>query len=174
MESRAHFVGNVIAENKGGMYLQRSEIIAENNTVWQDWKFLEDKESLGPSYFSGNVLKGPVGPIEARVTFEGNMVGSSVGDGSRIPVADIFLDDALSGEILSLSFNAQTYSTVLKTAEPLPSDLAGRPVRLSEDHEDGQYRVIKSSGGRQMEVWGAVKAHYFRRLTPSMLFAPLL
>ena len=158
MESRAHFVGNVIAENKGGMYLQRSEIIAENNTVWQDWKFLEDKESLGPSYFSGNVLKGPVGPIEARVTFEGNMVETSVGDGSRIPVADIFLDDALSGEILSLSFNSQTYSTVLKTAEPLPSDLAGRPVRLSEDHEDGQYRVIKSSGGRQMEVWGAVKA----------------
>ena len=157
MESRAHLLGNVIAENYGGMYLQRSEIIAENNTVWQDWKFIEDKASLGPSYFSGNVLKGPVESIEARVTFEGNMVEASVGDARRSPVADIFLDDAVSGGVESLSFNAQTLTTVLTTVEPLPANLAGRPVRLSEDHEDGQWRVIKSSHGRHLEVWGSVK-----------------
>ena len=157
MESRAHLVGNVIAENYGGMYLQRSEIIAENNTVWQDWKFIEDKASLGPSYFSGNVLKGPAGSIEARVTFERNMVEPSVADAGRLPIEDIFLDDAISGAVLSLSFNSQSLTTVLKTAEPLPEDLAGRPVRLSEDHDGGQWRVIKSSHGRQLEVWGAVR-----------------
>src|SRR6185503_8662165 len=36
MESRVTFRDNLITENQGGFYLQRSEIVAERNTVWQD------------------------------------------------------------------------------------------------------------------------------------------
>jgi parallel beta-helix repeat protein len=73
MESRVILSNNIIAENKGGMYLQRSEISATNNTVWQDYRFIEYKEGLGPSRFEGNILKGPVDAFEAPVTFKGNM-----------------------------------------------------------------------------------------------------
>ncbi|MCZ6673246.1 MAG: hypothetical protein O7C75_09945, partial [Verrucomicrobia bacterium] len=160
MESRVHFTNNVIAENNGGMYLQRSEIIAENNTVWQDWKFLEDKESLGPSYFTGNVLKGPVGDMEARVSFHGNMMESQINDDARIEVSDIFIDDAVSGEFDVIDFNSVTFTTVIKTSKRLPSkvDLANRSVRISEDHDGGQWRVIKSAKGNQLVIWGALTA----------------
>ncbi|MCB1123126.1 MAG: right-handed parallel beta-helix repeat-containing protein [Verrucomicrobiae bacterium] len=157
MESRAHFIGNLVTENYGGMYLQRSEIVAENNTVWQDWKFVEDKENLGPSYFTGNILKGPVGPVEARVTFKGNMVESKVKDSNRIQVSDIFIQDAVSGEIESVTFDWNTCTTTLKTTRNLPGNLVNRPVRLSQDHDGGQWRVIKSSQGNELVVWGALK-----------------
>lgn len=160
MESRVHFTNNVIAENNGGMYLQRSEIIAENNTVWQDWKFLEDKESLGPSYFTGNVLKGPVGDMEARVSFHGNMMESQINDDARIEVLDIFLDDSVSGEIESIDFDWETYATVFKVSKRFSSrvDLANRSVRISEDHNGGQWRVIQSAKGNQLVIWGALTA----------------
>lgn len=160
MESRVDFKNNVIAENKGGMYLQRSEMTVENNTVWQDWKFLEDKDTLGPSRFTGNVLKGPVGDIEANVSFHGNMMESKVKDDARIEVSDIFIDDAVSGEIESIYFDRETYTTVFKLSKRLPSrmDLAKRPVRISQDHDGGQWRVIKSAKGDELVIWGALTA----------------
>ena len=160
MESRVHFKGNVIAENWGGMYLQRSEMIVENNTIWQDWKFLEDKDTLGPSKFTGNVLKGPVGDIEANVSFHGNMMEPKVKDDARIEVSDIFLNDSISGEIESIRFDWNTYTTVFKLSKRLPSrpNLANRSVRISEDHDGGQWRVIKSAKGNELVIWGALTA----------------
>lgn len=160
MESRVHFTDNIIAENYGGMYLQRSEMIVENNTVWQDWKFLEDKDTLGPSKFTGNVLKGPVGDIEANVSFHGNMMESKVKDAARIEVSDIFENDAVSGEFGTIRFDRETYTTVIKTTKRLPSkvDLANRSVRISDDHDGGQWRVIKSAKGNELVIWGALTA----------------
>ena len=78
MESRVELTDNLIARNKGGLYLQRSEITAKRNTVWQDWRFLEDKDTLGPSVFTGNIFKGPDGDMEANATFTRNMIDADV------------------------------------------------------------------------------------------------
>jgi len=160
MESRVHFTNNIIAENIGGMYLQRSEIVAENNTVWQDWKFIEDKDTLSPSHFTGNVLKGPVGDVEARVSFRGNMMESKVKDSARIEVSDIFIDDGVSGEFEVISFDSETNTTVMKTSKRLPSkmDLVNRSVRIDDDHEGGQWRVIKFAKGNELVIWGSLVA----------------
>ena len=160
MESRVHFKGNLIAENKGGFYLQRSEMTVENNTIWQDWMFLEDKPSLGPSVFKGNILKGPAGDVEARVSFERNMMESTVPGSGTIPVKDVFVDDSLSGEIVSTRFDYANNTTIFETKKALPrkGDLVNRCVRISQDHDGGQWRVVKSAKGNQLVIWGHLRA----------------
>jgi hypothetical protein len=162
METRARLVHNVIAENAGGFYLQRSEITADQNTVWQDWRFVEDKASLGPSRFTGNILKGPFGPVEARVTFAGNMAEAAVPGGPHRPVADVFLDDAVRGELADLRFDPVTMTTTLVTREPLPAggdDYTGRAVRATDNlGKGGQWRVIARASGREIVLWGRLDA----------------
>lgn len=177
METRARFAHNVIAENAGGFYLQRSEMDVERNTVWQDWQFVEDKASLGPSRFAGNVLKGPAGPVEARVSFAGNMAEAKVPGGPHRAVEDIFLEDAVAGELVDLRFDAATCTTTLTTKAPLPSgvNLAGRAVRMADNlAKGGQWRVIARAEGRELVIWGRLDAvtktpkffHILRTFTP--------
>lgn len=159
METRAHFSGNLVVDNKGGFYLQRSEITADHNTVWQDWRFVEDKPSLGPSRFENNILKGPAGPVEARVSFDHNMAESSVPGGRHIEVKDIFLDDGVTGEITGIHFDPVTSTTTVTTRSPLPAgDYARRPVRLSDGAKDGQWRAIVRASGNEILVWGRIEA----------------
>ncbi len=161
MESRARFTDNVIAENAGGFYLQRSEIVAERNTVWQDWRFVEDKASLGPSRFIGNILKGPAEAVEARVTFTGNMAGGDVPGGPHRPVEDVFLADGVRGELASLHFDPETMTTVLVTKERLPPgvDYAGRAIKLADNlARGGQWRVVSVAEGSKILIWGRLDA----------------
>jgi len=160
METRARFAHNLFAENGGGFYLQRSEITAERNTIWQDWRFLEDKPSLGASRFTGNVLKGPAGAMEARVTFERNAAEASVPGGPHLAVADIFVEDGLAGDLTNLRFDPVTCVTTLTTKAPLPAgvDLAGRQVRMSDSPKGGQWRVIARAAGQEIVVWGRLDA----------------
>jgi len=159
METRARFADNLIAENLGGFYLQRSEIIAERNTIWQDWCFLEDKPSLGPSRFTGNILKGPAGPVQARVTFAHNAAERSVPGGPHLAVADLFVDDAVQGELTDLRFDAATCTTTVTTAAPLPSGLNGRALRMADNRaKGGQWRVIARADGHEIVLWGRLDA----------------
>jgi len=160
METRARFSHNLITENAGGFYLQRSEVYAERNTVWQEWQFVEDKPSLGPSQMIGNILKGPAGPIEARVTFTGNMTETSVPGGPHLAVVDSFLDDAVAGELTSLRFDPMTLTTTVTTMAALPSgaNLVGRPIRMRDGERGGQWRVIARANGREIVLWGRLDA----------------
>lgn len=161
METRARFAHNVIAENAGGFYLQRSEIQADRNTVWQDWRFLEDTPTLGPSRFTGNVLKGPVAAVEARVSFLNNMAEATVPGGPHEEVFDLFEDDAIRGELVDLRFDSVTFTTVVTTKDPLPPgvDLARRAIRMGDDlAKGGQWRVISCADGREIVLWGRLDA----------------
>jgi hypothetical protein len=160
METRARFAHNLFAENAGGFYLQRSEITAERNTIWQDWCFLEDKPSLGPSRFTGNILKGPAGPVEARVTFERNAADTSVPGGPHLPVVDIFQEDSLPGELTNLRFDPVTCLTTVTTKKPLPAgvNLSGRPIRMSDGPKGGQWRVIANAAGQEIVIYGRLDA----------------
>ena len=160
MESRATFRDNVITENQGGFYLQRSEIIAERNTVWQDWRFVEDKPSLGPSTFKGNILKGPLdGKVEVRASFLRNMAEPAVGGAYALPVTDVFLSDGVTGEIASLRYDPATFTTAVTTTEALaaPDRFTGRPVKFAKG-KSGQWCVIKSARAREFVVWGRLEA----------------
>jgi hypothetical protein len=156
MESRATFRHNLVTENTGGFYLQRSEIVAEQNTVWQDWRFVEDKATLGPSVFRGNILAGPMAAVEARLRFERNMAEAGVPGGPHLPVEDLYLEDGLTGALAKLTFDSRTFTTRLKTREPLPagSNLVGRPIRLGDGQRGGQWRVVASAAGDEITVWG--------------------
>jgi len=159
MESRATFRDNLITENQGGFYLQRSEIVAERNTVWQDWRFVEDKPSLGPSRFVGNILKGPLGgKIEARATLTRNMAEPTAGGADAIAVADIFEEDGTRGRIAAVRYDPRNFTTVISVANDLPAgaSLAGRLIGLKQG-KGGQWRVIKRASGRDLVVWGRLE-----------------
>lgn len=159
MESRVRFAHNIIAENEGGFYLQRSEITAERNTVWQDWNFVEDKPSLGASRFEGNILKGPNLNMEARATLTHNMAPSDVPGTGAVPVADVFENDEVRGDLTELHYDPATMTTVLTTAEPLPAglDLTSRQITFSDSlTKNGQWRVIARASGGRLVVWGRI------------------
>lgn len=161
METRARLSHNLVAENLGGVYLQRSEITAERNTIWQDWRFLEDKASLGASRFTGNIMKGPAGPVEARVTFVDNAAGPSVPGGPHLAVTDLFVDDAVRGELVDLRFDPVTCSTILTTKAPLPpgTDYATRQIQMMDNvSKKGQWRVIARASEREIVLWGRLDA----------------
>lgn len=160
METRARFTNNLITGNAGGFYLQRSEIVAERNTVWQEWQFLEDKPSLGPSRFVGNIFKGPTGSVESRrVTFAGNMAPASTPGGPHLPVEDIFVEDGVAGDLTGLQFDAVTCTTTVTTSQPLPAaDYVNRVVRMSDGRQGGQARVIARASGSEIVIWGRLDA----------------
>lgn len=159
MESRVRLAHNLIVANDGGLALERSEITAERNTVWQDWHFLEDKATLGPSRFTGNVLKGPAGLIEANVIFPGNMVEAGVAGPGNVAVADIFENDSVQGDITQTRYDAATMTTHLAAAQPLPdADYAGRAILIGAGAKDGQWRVIKRASDRSLVLWGRLRA----------------
>lgn len=159
MESRAVFRDNLITENQGGFYLQRSEITAERNTVWQDWRFVEDKPSLGPSRLVGNILKGPLaGKIDVRATLEHNMIEPAAGEADAVGVADVFASDEIAGKIAAVRFDPQMLATVITTAAELPAvALVGRPLGLNQG-KNSQWRVIQRAAGREIVVWGRLEA----------------
>jgi hypothetical protein len=160
MESRARFTDNLVTENEGGFYLQRSEIVAERNTIWQDWRFLEDKPSLGPSRFTGNILRGPLaGRVETRVTWQRNMAEPAVNAGDTLPVADVFAADGMAGKVAGVRFDAVRFITVVTAAAEFPpgGNWAGRPIGLGQG-KNMQWRVIKEvRGGRELVVWGRLE-----------------
>jgi hypothetical protein len=159
MESRATFRDNLITENQGGFYLQRSEIVAERNTIWQDWRFVEDKPSLGPSRFTGNILKGPLtGKVEARATLSHNMAEPVAGGSDAIAVADVFENDALAGKIAKVRYDAANLTTVITVTDPLvaSSSLTGRLIGLVQGR-NAQWRVIKQVRDREVTVWGRLE-----------------
>jgi hypothetical protein len=158
MEARAAWIDNVIAENHGGFYLQRSEIVAERNTVWQDWRFVEDKASLGPSRLIGNILRGPLGgPLEVRATLSRNMAEASAGGADRLEVADVFENDGLAGKILGIRYDAASFSTIVTLQEPLPRDSLGDRVAGFGRGASAQWRVIRHAAGREVSVWGRLE-----------------
>jgi hypothetical protein len=159
MESRATFRDNLITENHGGFYLQRSEIVAERNTVWQDWRFVEDKPTLGPSRFTGNILKGPLdGKIEARATLTRNMAEPGAGDAQAMAVKDVFENDGFTGKIVGTRYDPVTLCTYIKVADALPArgSLVGRLFGLQQGR-GAQWRVIKSAADREVVVWGRLE-----------------
>lgn len=158
MESRATFRDNLITENHGGFYLQRSEIVAERNTVWQDWRFAEDKPSLGPSRLTGNILKGPLGgQVEARAVLTHNMAEPAAGGTHTLPVADIFENDGVAGQIIRIRYDTTTFATIISVATDLPrTALAGRPIGLGQG-KNTQWRVIRRALGRELVVWGRLE-----------------
>ncbi len=155
MESRVQLTDNIIARNDGGLYLQRSEIIAKRNTVWQEWRFLEDKETLGPSVFTGNIFKGPNGPIEANVSFSRNMIDADVPGKDNLAVEDIFEDDGVEGEIAADHFDSKALTTVIDLTEPLPEDVdfTNRIVCV----DNGKWSVVKSASATQLVLWGRLR-----------------
>ena len=161
METRARLVDNLVAENAGGVYLQRSELELERNVIWQDWRFVEDKASLGPSRLAGNVLRGPAGPVNARVTFAGNRAPGDTPGGPHLPLPERFREDGLGGELVDLAFDRERGVTRLRTVAPLPAgaELAGRIVRVSDQPaRGGQWRVIAWADGRDLVLWGRLDA----------------
>jgi len=155
MESRVQLTDNIIARNDGGLYLQRSEVIAKHNTVWQDWRFLEDKETLGPSLFTGNILKGPAGPMEANATFTRNMVAPEVPGKDNLPVEDIFEGDGIEGEISADHFDSTGLTTVIDLTESLPEgvDFTNRIACVDKN----RWSVIKSASATQLILWGRLR-----------------
>lgn len=158
MESRATLTGNTVAANTGGVYFQRSEINARGNIIWQDWQFLENKPTLGPSHFADNIFIARPAALDAevRATFENNRTADSADDAGTL-----FAADGAKGRITAIAaYVAETFTTRLTLAEPLPTapgDYAGRVIRTGNNPGGGAWRVIKTASAREIIIWGRLE-----------------
>jgi hypothetical protein len=80
-----------------------------------------------------------------------------------VPIADVFVDDEVQGELAAVRYDAATMTTVLTTKQPLPSgvDFTRRPVTFADNLAKkngggGQWRVIAQASGNQIVVWGRI------------------
>jgi hypothetical protein len=149
MESRGEFINNTVAISNG-IYFQRSEIAILNNTIMENFLFVETKEGLQKGTISGNTIWGNFS-IMTDVTVENNNIRDGYkgeGNYSREPV---FKNDGfdLITEALSyqtLKFYTEAYDSRLNLS---PGSLVGRVV-----HAGGKWGVVRSNERHSVTVWG--------------------
>jgi hypothetical protein len=147
MEARGRFSNNISVENTG-IFFQRSEVEIVNNTILDDFRFAENKETLGPSLIKDNLIWSST-RLTADVRLEGNNLREPVPgaeNGSRQP---FFVGDSLRLEVESSSYDGQDFVTRLLLKEKAGGALTGRVVEWA-----GRYSVIAGSAGREIRVWG--------------------
>jgi len=152
METRAELTNNIVAENGGGLYLQRSEVVLRNNTVLQKVNFVEEKETVGPGVFVNNIFWGGL-DLNAKATVAYcNVKGGAQGVGN-VDRDPLFVEDGKKGQTRFKDHDGQRCSTMFEvTGSPglRANELAGRPIRLGEN-----WTTVKSNDASRIVVWGS-------------------
>lgn len=151
MESRALIENNIIAENPGGLHLQRSELVLRNNTIFDDLGYIEEKATVAPGILVNNILRGRVS-IQNKSTLDYcNVKGGFFGKGN-FDADPGFVDDGVQGTVRSRVADFGGFATKLAviTARLNPHDLAGRPIRVGDE-----WSVVKDNDEASITVWGS-------------------
>ncbi len=153
MESRAELVNNIVAGNNGGVYLQRSELVLRNNTILQDARFVEEKETVGPGNFVNNIFRGGF-DLKAKATVAYcNIEGGAPGSGN-LDSDPRFFEDGHRGQARAKEPDGQRFELTLERLNGptlRPNELAGRPVRLGES-----WTVVRTNDSSRFVVWGTL------------------
>lgn len=148
MESRALVEGNVAALNEG-FYIQRTEGTVLNNTILEDFIFIETKDSLRPSTFDGNIVWGSV-DYDTEATVTNSLFRDGFPGEGNIQGEPTFIDDVISANVISANYSKAEFQTRVLLSETLvPEDVQGRVVVA-----DGKWAVIKSATVNSVTLWG--------------------
>ncbi len=161
MESRVALKNNVIAENVGGVYLQRSTLLLVNNTILDDVYQTETKKGLIPGDYRNNIIRGYI-KLETEAALTYNNVGRGwEGEGNFFGDPK-FVNDGRKGKAVVTAFDRKHFITHLKPSKIGlgNEDYAGRVIRIGE-----KWGVIKSSGSRSLQVWGDYTRYGFSNVT---------
>jgi len=161
MESRVVLKNNVIAENVGNVYLQRSDILLVNNTILDGIYHTETKEGLVPGDYRNNIIRGLIKlDTEAALTY--NNVGRGWEGTGNFFGDPKFVSDGKQGKAVVTAFDSKHIVTHLapSNTDLGNEDYAGRVIRIGE-----KWGVVASSGSGLIQVWGDYTRSGFSDLT---------
>jgi len=149
MESRGEFVGNKLAHNNG-VYFQRSEVRVADNTILDNFLFIEAKEGLGKGIIENNLIWADYDQkVEADVK-NNNMLQVVEGNGNYSKEPQ-FIDDSMEITSMSTRYQRQIFCTSI-TASILnfnENQLVNRVVKVRN-----KWGVIKSNTANTISIWG--------------------
>ncbi len=149
MESRGEFVNNVVAHNTG-IYFQRCEVKIINNTIFDDFLFVETKEGLKPSLIQNNIIWASFDlqlPVKVQYCV---LKENHTGEGN------IFEFPSIESNWLEIDAISANYSRSTLLTEILVSDsdfpkngLTNRVLKAGD-----RWGVIHSNNENSLLVWG--------------------
>lgn len=148
MESRGEFIGNRLAQNNG-VYFQRSEVRIADNTILDNFLFIETKEGLDKGIIENNLIWAAYDQQVDAAVRNNNMREPVEGNGnySKVPK---FIDDGIEIKSIASVFDRDAFSTTALThAKFEVNQLANRVVKIGN-----KWAVIKSNHSNSITVWG--------------------
>ena len=160
MESRGTFRKNRTALNTG-VYFQRSEILIEDNLIFDHFLLVETKAGLKPCVVKNNVIWGDFTKT-TEATVVDNSIKDAVPDNDDDPpliAADetVLMPDAVFSHRLGVTTELFLSNGVLKKGE-----LVNRVVRAGN-----KWGVVKSTDEHHVEIWGDLSGEVFFSVLPS-------
>jgi hypothetical protein len=149
MESRGRFRENLVVFNTG-IYFQRSEVSVENNTILDNFLFVETKEGLKPGIIKDNLIWAEF-TLETEVPVVNNNLKNSALYPGNYSVKPLFEDNFVEVKVFSGTFSRNTYLTDLTTSALPFSDgeLVNRIIKAGN-----KWGVIKNNISSSLTVWG--------------------
>ena len=152
MESRGLVARNIAAVNPG-FYIQRSELEFVNNTILEDFLFIETKEGLKPSTFKNNIVWGSFG-FDTEATVSDSLFRDGFEGEGNLTGEPTFIDDGKPLTVLAASYSRADFQTTIKLTESLNAEEMRNRVVVSGD----RWGVVSSVSGAQLRVWGDLSA----------------
>ena len=149
MEGRGLFANNVTAHNNG-IYFQRSEVTVMNNTILDDFLFVETKEGLKPGVIANNIIWAGFQLETETPVLHSDIRGGQAGPGN-IDMDPMLEDDRRTIEAGTTRYDQQRFLTEVTVpgASFQENELANRVVQGKD-----QWSVIKSNGSDSIVLWG--------------------
>ncbi len=162
MESRGLFSNNIVAHNSG-IYFQRSEVTIENNTILDNFLFIETKEGLKPGIIKNNIIWGDFNLGTKASVLNNNIRYGYNGEGNLGSPPE-FINDWIHINAEAALFDRQKFVTNLfvSTDNFKQNELVNRIIKAG-----GKWGVIKSNSAKEIEVWGDFSGEIDLTVLPS-------
>jgi len=163
MESRALIANNVIAENRGGPYLQRSEVELANNTIVDPVLLVETKEGLKPSVLINNIIWTNLDQKTVASVSYCDLKSAHPGEGN-MSADPLFVDDSLQLTAESSAYDpARGHTRATLTGGRLkPNELARRVIRSG-----GKWGVVTFNDATTLTAWGDLSGEKILMIVPT-------
>ncbi len=157
METRGRFVNNITAMNTG-IYFQRSEVEVVNNTILDDFLFVETKAGLRKGKIVNNIILGRF-DLQVEAMVSKNLLPSPAAE-NNLSGEPLFIDDWLEIKAEKVTFDPTRAITEIYSSRATfsPDALVGRVV-----HAGGKWGVVETNTIRSIRIWGDLsgEVHFF-------------
>jgi len=149
METRALFANNICALNTG-IYFQRSEVAVVNNTILDNFLFVETKAGLKPGKIVNNIIRANFDlQTGAPVTFC-DFKNGYPGEGN-FHSDPLFVDDRLLLHANAVNYRTESFTSIIYTSDQSfkANVLINRVVKAG-----GKWSVVESNTEHSISIWG--------------------